>query len=413
MELPMTDQTALDRRQVLRYAGLGAGIAAVSVGQAALAAPAQAAPTISLRVGVLTTGGSSYAGAGRSLLDGLAVGFGSASATATLVSRAVPGGYDGARALCAELLDAGVDVVVAGVSAPVADALVPLAAERGRCLVAANVGGHLVSRSHPSLLHSSLQHWQSAFAMGQWAATNLGSRLFSVAALPDAGYDGIYAFRRGFESAGGRLVGNAVTHASPADDGVAAAISAARASGADVVVGHHSGSRAADLIRAATSLDATLVVDGLGVEDSSLAAVGPAAVGVRSAASWLAASTTRTSFTKAYRARTGSAPDAFAVLGNDTALLVAEGARRAKGSWGRLVQSLAGASVAGVRGAVAVDEATYATSTPLVVRQVSQTSSGLANTAVATLPRVTGVPPALAGLSPAGTARYLNEYLCS
>lgn len=406
----MTDQPAVDRRQLIRYAGLGVGVASVPTGQVLLGSAAHAAP-LALKVGVLTTAGASYARAGQSLLDGLAVGFGSASVSADFVSRPVQGGYAGARAWCDELLDAGVDVVVAGVSAPVAAALAPAVAERGRCLVVANVGAHVVAQRHPAVLHSSLQHWQSAFAMGQWAAANLGRLLFSASALPDAGYDGIYAFRRGFEAAGGTMVGRAVTHTGAGGDGVAAAVAAARDSGANVVIGHHSAANAAEFMAAASGLSAALVMDGLAVEDLSLSSIGSSARGVRSAASWLAAATTRSAFAKAYQTRTGRAPDAFAVLGHDTALLVAEGARRAGAARDRLASSLAGVSVTGVRGKLLVDPATYTTSTPLVVRQVQQTSTGLANAAIATLARVKGVPPALAGMS--SESGYVNEYLCA
>ncbi len=51
--------------------------------------------------------------------------------------------------------------------------------------------------------------WASAYALGRWAGAP-GRRAAMVATLFDAGYDGLYAFRLGFEEAGGTIVATEV-----------------------------------------------------------------------------------------------------------------------------------------------------------------------------------------------------------
>src|SRR5207237_597514 len=75
------------------------------------------------------------------------------------------------------LLAGGVDAVVAGVTTPVAARLTGVFADAGVPLFVANVGGHLVRPSDrsPGVLHLSLGYWQASYALGRWAATNVGA----------------------------------------------------------------------------------------------------------------------------------------------------------------------------------------------------------------------------------------------
>lgn len=414
-----------DRRRFVTLAGAGAGLAAAV--QLVGTGTVHAAPATPVNVGVMTPTGASYSIMGQSTFDGLTLGFdearsGAAAINATIVRSDVDRGYGGAASTATALLDGGADVVVAGVSALVANRLGPLFVGRQASLVVANVGAHVVTPASKSanVVHNSLLYWHASYASGRWAAANLGRTAFIASCQCDSGYDTIYAFRRGFESAGGTIVGEAVTHIDPANDGLAALFGAVRSSGASVLYGLYSGSNATEFVQsyASSGAGAVLVAGSLAVEDCMLPAIGAPASGVANCAAWTAGRATRASqnFARAFTARFGRFPDPFAVLGYDTAVLVAEGVRRAvKNGLGqrRLCEALAGASIASPRGQLVVDPATNTVTGPLWMRRVQRTSSGLTNVDIAQVPPVASFPSALSPLGAGPVAGYLNEYLCA
>jgi ABC-type branched-subunit amino acid transport system substrate-binding protein len=418
-----TAARTLDRRRFVQLVGAGAGIAVAGP----LVSDARAATGIALKVGVMTPSGSSYANMGKSLLDGLSLGFdgarsGATPVNATLVRRDIDRGFGGAQATAQALLDDGADVVVAGISALTAARIAELFGTRQSPLVVANVGAHVVQpgAKNAYVLYDSLLYWQASYSAGRWAAANVGKKAFLAASLCDAGYDTIYAFRRGFESAGGTIVGDAVTHVDLADRGLSALFAAVRSSGADLVYALYSGADATQLVHeyAGAGLGAKLVTGSLAVEDYSLRATGGSAVGTMSVASWTASRSTNTNrlFTKAFKTRTGRAADPFAALGYDAAAFVAEGARRAtKQGLGlrRLIDALAGVSLETARGTLTIDSNANTVTGPLWVRQVKRTTTGLANADVSHAPAVGRVPNPLSPLADGPVAGYVNEYLCA
>ena len=415
----------IDRARFVKLAGAGAG--AVAAWQLAAPASARAASAIPLNVGVMVPTGSSYSSMGRSLLDGLTLGFDEARSStrpvnATLVQREVERGYSGALATATSLLDGGSDVVVAGISGLVANRIGSLFSTRQASLVVANVGAHVVApgQRNPNVLHNSLLYWQASYAAGQWAAASLGKRAFIASSQRDSGYDSIYAFRRGFEAAGGTIVGEQVTHADPRDSGLSTLFAAVRSSGATVLYGVYSGSPAAEFVRAhaAAGTCAKLVAGSLAVEDYQLSTVGTASLGVTTCASWTLGRTSRAnqSFAKTFKTKFGRVPDPFAAVGYDTAALVAEGARRAtQKGYGlrRLIEALGGASLDGPRGTLTVDSGSNSVKGSLWLRQVKQTKTGLANVDITQLAAVDSFPGALASLADGTAAGYVNEYLCA
>lgn len=404
----------LHRRTLVAAAGATGAAAALTA-----AGTLPAAATTLVRVGVLTTGGSSFAGAGRSLVDGLSTGaLASGLFLAPEVRELTYGLADDGTAL-ADLASGGAQVIVAAVGGHAIEQLAPACAEAGLGLIGANVGAHVVTAGEPSglVVQNSLQHWQSALVMGGWAARHLGKRLFVIAAAPDAGYDTVFAVRRGCTSAGGRVVGLALTHGSEGDR-VAQAAAATRRSGADVVAVCASGVRAAAIVRALrhAHVRAEIVCDSLALEDFARDAMGTAARGVWSTASWSHELDTPANhaFVRSFRSTHRRAPDAFAALGHDTALLLAAAQRRLPGGdWSRVGEALAGRTVHGARGAMRVHPTLGSISSPLRIRQVRTRASRQRNVVVATHPAVRGVAPALAALQSREVAAYFNEYLAT
>jgi branched-chain amino acid transport system substrate-binding protein len=415
--------STFDRRRFVQVMGAGAGLALAGP----LAAKAGSVTGTALKVGVIVPAGSSYSNMGQSLLDGLVMGFdeartGAAPVNATLVERVVDRGFDRALSTAQGLLDEGADVVVAGVSALTAARIGDLFGTRQTPLVVADVGAHVVqpAAKNAYVLYDSLLYWQASYSAGRWAAANVGQKAFLAASQCDSGYDTVYAFRRGFESAGGTIVGDAVTHVDLADPGLSALFAAVRSSRADLVYALYSGAQATQLLHAyaRAGLGAKLVTGSLAVEDYSLGATGRSAVGTMNVASWTASRGTQTNqvFTKAFKTRTGRAADPFAALGYDAAAFVAEGARRAtRQGLGlrRLIEALAGVSLETARGTLTIDSTANTVTGPLWVRQVERKTTGLANADVAQAPAVAGVPNPLSPLADGPVAGYVNEYLCA
>jgi ABC-type branched-subunit amino acid transport system substrate-binding protein len=191
-------------------------------------------------------------------------------------------------------------------------------------------------------------------------------------------------------------------------------------SGANVLYGLYSGSHAAEFVQAysASGISAGLAVGSLAVEDFQLGTVGSSAIDVISAASWTATRSTNTNkaFTKAFKTRYGRIADPYAALGFDTALLVAEGAVRAvRNGMGlrRLIEALAGATIASPRGTLNVDAATNTVIGPLFVRTVKRLSGSLGNYDIAEVAAVTAFPEPLSPLASGPVSGYFNEYLCT
>jgi branched-chain amino acid transport system substrate-binding protein len=415
-----SETKTVDRR---RFVLAGAGAAAAAAGPLLSPRRAWGASALALKVGVMAPTGGPNTALGASLLDGLVLGFEEARSAsvpvdATLVSRQVERGFAGAATYAQELLDAGCEVVVGGVSALAAARLGALFAERRTSLVVADVGAHVVppSQRNAYVLHSSLLYWHASHAFGRWAPSRMGSRALVAVAAPDAGYDTVYAFRRGFEVAGGTVVAEIVPDA--AADGFAELRRAVASARPNLVYALYTGPEAAELVRVWAGWRTTrkLAFGALGVDDFALASIGSSAVGIRSCASWTASSSTRTNqeFVAAFKSRYGRAPDPFAVVGYDTARLVAEGARRATESGigvRRLVEALAGASLASPRGTLTVDTATNTVVGPLAIREVRSRLGTLSNEVIAPAPSVDAFPDAMSALSAGSPSGYLNEYL--
>lgn len=400
---------SVTRGGFVRLAGLGAAGLVV-----APAATASAATARRIRVGLLLPTGGSYARMGDSFATGFRMYLEQAQVRAPILTRPVVDGHGGAYTATAELLGAGVDVLVAGITAPVARLVRPLLEERRVPMVVANVGGHVVlpSERSPYVLHNSLLYWQSCFALGRWAAAKAGRRAYIASSQADSGYDTTFAFRRAFEASGGSVVGSAVT---PGGRDVAGVLSEIRALRPGVVFANYTGPAAAEFRSAyvRARVGAPLVGPAFLAEDLTRS-FGPLARGIRTCASWTAAHPRAATqiFAASYSTRTGRLPDAFAALGYDTAILVVSAFRRGIPE-GRLGDALLGAKIETPRGRLRVAPATNVVVGPLHMRKVDGHGFNYANTVVESVPDVNAFPAPLAVLAEEQRAAYFNELLCA
>lgn len=404
------------RRAFLRNAGLGAGLlatAAISPDRAGSLSPAASATARTsdgpATIGVLLPASRLRPDLGAHFLEGLRRGLGDADCCLPGESSGI--GIRSTRAALDRLLALASPALVVGVLGPALAAhLADHPALATVPLVAANVGELLPrATSSPGVFQHTLSSWQAAWALGHWAATNVGRRAAIATSFHDSGYDLPLAFRRGFEGAGGTVALTHITHLPPETGAASSPAAGLVAARPDVVFASYCAAEAADFIRAYA--DAGLagripLLGGTFLTDATvLAAVGDAAAGIVTAAAW---------------ADEGEGPaaasrDPFALLGQETGLLLRAVFAATGGATdaAALRAALATAAFAAPRGRIAMQPATLATLGPVFLREVRAAEGSLANVARGELARV---PDARAlGMLPGDGLRsgWLNTYFCS
>lgn len=363
------------RRSVLRALGLGAGAAAAPVAAHAIGAPALAgnARSGALRVALLLPSEDAATTAEAAAFhDGFRLAAGADDAPALAIAvHDIGSGVGRALAFARRQRDVrDADVAVAMVNSRAMPWLQGEFAAIGLPVVVANAGERMVRDDAvaPGVVYSSLELSTAAFAAGQWAAAHAGRRCAIACSWYESGFDMAPAFRAGFEAGGGTVVLSRVTE-TPRD--VRDAAQAGRdlaASDADVVAAFYGGDEAREFFAAygATSLRHDRVV----MASPLLTAAQAAGVAVTSVASWSPrlAHAPNAAFVAAFTARHGRAPDAFAMLGHETARMLAASAARGART---LLDGVREARTDDVRGPVALDPRTHEMRGRLVLRTLA------------------------------------------
>lgn len=311
-----------------------------------------------------------------------------------------------------------VDLIVGSLSSGTAATLHPLLHERRMPLLVSNIGANLTrdDRNSPYIIRNSFSYWQSSWALGRWAAGNLGKQVFVASSFYDSGYDSLYAFQLGFESAGGAIISTKVTHL-PTDTSelhmLMAEIDQAQP---DLVFAAYSGAQAGDFVRAyaqaGLSARVPLLGSGFLVDESLLSQQGDAALGIKTALPWARTLDlpANQAFTSAFQNFSGWPADPFAVLGYDTARLISSAARSA-GDTKQLHQALTSTAFESPRGAVQVDKTLLEINTPLYLREVRAGAGGLSNAVIDKLPAVPMLDDQIAALRASTKTGWSNAYL--
>ena len=311
-----------------------------------------------------------------------------------------------------------VDLIVGSLSSGTAATLHPLLHESQTPLLVSNIGANLTrdDRQSPYIIRNSFSYWQSSWALGRWAAGNLGKQALVASSFYDSGYDSLYAFQLGFESVGGTITSTKVTHL-PTDTGELHTLMAAiQQAQPDLVFAAYSGAQASDFVRAyahsGLSTRVPLLGSGFLVDESLLSQQGDAALGIKTALPWAHTLDlpTNQAFTSAFQNFSGRPADPFAVLGYDTARLISTAASSA-GDTKQLRQALAGTAFDSPRGIVQMDKTVLEISTPLYLREVRAGASGLSNTVIDKLPAIPANNAALAALRATERTGWSNTYL--
>ena len=163
-----------------------------------------------------------------------------------------PDGVQGAMAAAIRAARCeSVDVVAGIASRDLAACMAPALEAHAVPFVACDLGADFVRprRDSALLVRNSLGYWQANYAMGRWSAARLGRRAVIAADFLESGYDIVYAFRRGFEAAGGEVAAVARTGLPNGTASFSEVASAVHSTAPDFVYAFYSGRRAAAFLR--------------------------------------------------------------------------------------------------------------------------------------------------------------------
>jgi len=366
-----------------------------------------------LRLGVMLPSSRVYPQLGDNLLAGLILGAGREGRAIELAREDL--GVEPGMALSAARRLAEkerVDALLGVIHPEIASRLAPLLAEKRIPLWVCEAGASAVNTVSPWIIYHTLHYWQAQWLLGDWAARNLGKKAAVAVSLYDSGYDALYAFRLGFEAAGGEIVQTCVTHLDPRDDGLAAAMTDIVRVRPDFTYGLYCGQAAADFVaaygRAGLAGKIPLAGSAFMAADDLLPIHGEAALGAISCSPWAndAGNAAYAAFEEVYRARMGRGADLFAALGYDTGRLIAQ-------TTGRGADTLAHVAFAGPRGHLTVDTATRQTRAPLYVREARWVGGALRNVTIAELELPTDLDARLKAARSSPLSGWLNTYLCA
>jgi branched-chain amino acid transport system substrate-binding protein len=316
-----------------------------------------------------------------------------------------------------------VDLVIALLPVNVAAALQPLFEAQQVCLIASNAGENIPRRDEqrPCLFQNTLALWQANYALGAWAAERIGQRAFLAQSFYDAGYDLPFAFRLGYEHAGGVVTRAFLTNRPPDTGTFAPIFELAEREAPDLIFGSYSGRAAADFVRAFAAAGLRGRIPLLGsaflAEGELLRDPAEPALGALTALGWDERGAPAREFGAAFLGRTGRPAEGFAALGYEAARWACAAANALAGdltSPERIQAALAANAPSGPRGQLALEPGTRcALPASVTLREVRRHDGGLGHASIAELPLVGADEPPVVETREGVRSGWFNPYLCT
>jgi branched-chain amino acid transport system substrate-binding protein len=426
-------RSAFGRRAFLKAAAsVGVALAADPLLSTAAHAHVALDRTVSsrraFRIGVLVPESRLYPALATSLLAGLRLGFAERGNLAgERLVELLPEGYGDrvgaatkqARAL---IVDQHVDLLVGMLSSAATMPLHDLLQAHQVPFIVTNVGANVIrSRGQsPYIFRTSLNHWQANWAAGSWAANHIGKKAFVATSFYESGYDTAYMFSRGLERAGGTVLGRQVTHRPRETDTFTPLLAAIKQTNPDLVYAAYSGQQALDFTTAYANAGLAgrvpLVGSGFMLDESLLGQYGDAAIGSISGFAWSPEldTTENRAFAAAYRTSTGRTADPFAVLGYDSARLIADALDATAGNSSNsdnLLKALRTRELHSPRGSLVMDQWTQSVVGPLYIREVRQHQGSFSNSVIAKIDASPAFDADAAAIRSSVKTGWLNAYL--
>lgn len=379
--------SVITRRTFLKIAGAAAG--ALTVPSQVLALGAEASPLNfsdwpAVRLGMLMPGG----GFSPQLIENYLKGFDyclktSGCKEAGVSIELVKAHSDGPVSVSAlkKLLHKDKVTLVTGImNNAAASALNSFARDEKFVLVTGSLGESMARKTDmfPGTFHCSMNFSQANWAMGRWAADNMGRSCIVATSLYDAGYDMLEAFRMGYQAAGGTIqeifVSDAAT-GTPAFDKFFSSIDATRP---DFIFALNSGSKGAEFMKAYASSGLAgripLACSSHLSGGDSLAAMGPLASGIKTCVPWRSdlSAPGSESFAANYAKVAGLSLDSFGLLGYETAGMILSALSLTQGKTENitaLTRAFADAAFNSPRGLLNMNPETNTSSGPLFIHE--------------------------------------------
>jgi branched-chain amino acid transport system substrate-binding protein len=382
-----------------------------------------------LDVGVLLPRSTIYPQLGEQMLAGMRLRFEQdenqvAGRPVRLLAEDIGFGQSLIEAKAQKLLNADrATLVVGAANSNLARALHKTLYDNQRFLVLANVGANIPRRAEqsPFLFQHSLSHWQANWALGDWAGHSQGRRGFMALSFYDSGYDAPYAFRAGFERVGGEVVGTGLSHVPPAQATFGPLFAQIDDARPDFVYASYSGPLAVDFVRAYADSGFAgripLIGSAFLVDEAILPAQGTTALGIRTAFPWVTGmdGAMYESFAAARGEQPDQMPDAFTMLGFETADLIVGAAGAVDGDLDQIDQFRAAmrhAEIASPRGRLLMNPETQHTLSPIFLREVRRRGTLSGNVVISRLGTGAEDDPQIQSLQSKPRTGWLNTYLC-
>ena len=293
-----------------------------------------------------------------------------------------------------------------------------------RPFIATTVGANIArpAETAGNLFRVSLGYWRSSFAIGKWAAENLGRRAYIATTLLEAGYDANGTFYKGFADAGGSEYRFCVADAPDFNLRTEPMIADLRNQEPLFLILKAIGSKAIQLLKGLHEADMLVgqpvISSGYFGEPPWLYSLGDSAVGIRSCAAWAPSLDLPENrrFCNIFLTTVGRPADSVAVLGYDTGRLVTSGIEAAgieADDPVALSNAFDLARFASPRGEVAMDTDSRVMAGPLYLRQIAKSGKSLVHEIIQPLPSPIERDPRLGDMLTNCTAGWLNEHLCT
>jgi branched-chain amino acid transport system substrate-binding protein len=423
---PVTRRSFLKTVGAAATAGLLSACNPVTQLDHALRSVARSGPP--LDVGVLVPRSTIYPQLGEHLLAGMRLRFEQdehqvAGRPVRLIAEDIGFGQSLISAKAQKLLHADRAALVVGTAnTSLAAALHKTLYESRRFLILANVGANIPrgAEQSPFLFQHSLSHWQANWALGDWAGHSQGRRGFMALSFYDSGYDAPYAFRAGFERAGGEVVGTGLSHVPPAQATFGPLFAQIEDARPDFVYASYSGPQAVDFVRAYADSGFAgripLIGSAFLVDEAILPAQGAAALGIRTAFPWATGmdGAIYQSSAATHGEQSDQALDVFTILGFETADLIVGAADAVDGDLGQIDQfraALRHAEIASPRGRLSMNPETHHTLSPLFLREVQRQGTISGNVVISRLGVGAEDDPQIQSLQSKPRSGWLNTYL--
>jgi branched-chain amino acid transport system substrate-binding protein len=292
-----------------------------------------------------------------------------------------------------------VQLLAGAVYTPNALAIAPLVSEAKVPFVVMNAGTAVITTKSPYIARTSFTMWQSSYPLGEWAARNGISKVYTAVSDYGPGIDAEAAFTKGFTAAGGQIVGS--VHMPLANPDYVPFMQRAKDAAPDAVfVFVPGGKDATALMKVFGELGLKaagirLIGPGDISTDEELRNMGDVALGVVTAFHYSAAATrpANQAFVKAYKAEFGAREEpAFEVVGaydGMAAIFHAITAQQGKVDPDRTMELLKGWKEDGSpRGPIMIDPETRDIVQNEYLRRIEKLDGELANVEFETMPMV-------------------------